>query len=169
MIRLRPTHCYLIAAGVLLLDFVAKRLVLAQHEIFSEGIVLIPGLLRLTYVRNAGAAFGMFQGARWPFIVVSVAAVVALLWVLRRDGRPPLRSWAYALILGGAAGNLVDRLFYGGRVVDFIEMGWRGHIFPVYNFADMGVSIGAALLVLALLRDDDPEPAPMDPPPPRTP
>ena len=64
---------------------------------------------------------------------------------------------AVEVILGGAAGNLIDRVFYGGSVVDFIEMSWRGHIFPVYNVADMGVSIGAALLVLALLREGDPE------------
>ncbi|HKI83982.1 MAG TPA: signal peptidase II, partial [Candidatus Krumholzibacteria bacterium] len=57
-------------------------------------------------------------------------------------------------------GNLVDRLFYGGRVVDFIEMSWRGHVFPVYNFADMGVSIGAVILILALLMDKEEEPPP---------
>ncbi len=155
MTRLRSTSGYLIAAGLLLLDFLTKRLVLAERELFSRGIELIPGILRFTYVRNSGAAFGIFQGGRWPFIAVSVVAVVALTWVLRRDHRPALRSWSYALILGGASGNLVDRLFYGGRVVDFIEMSWKGHVFPVYNLADMGVSIGAALLVLALLREGD--------------
>ena len=153
MSRLRSSHSYAIAAGLLLLDFLAKRFVLVERESFSRGIELIPGILRFTYVRNAGAAFGMFQGGRWPFIAVSLLAVVALVWILRHSRRSTLRTWSYALILGGAAGNLVDRVFYGGRVVDFIEMSWRGHVFPVYNFADMGVSIGATLLILALLRE----------------
>jgi len=153
MSRLRPSQSFAIAAGLLLLDFLAKRFVLAERMSFSRGIDLIPGVLRFTYVRNAGAAFGIFQGGRWPFIAVSLLAVIALVWVLRHRRRSALRTWSYALILGGAAGNLVDRVFYGGRVIDFIEMSWHGHVFPVYNFADMGVSIGAALLILALLRE----------------
>lgn len=153
---MRPTVSYSIALGVFLLDFVTKRIVLAEQTSFQAGIPLIEGLLRFTYVRNAGAAFGILQGGRWPFVTVSILAVLGLSYVLSRPGeRSSLRSWSYALILGGAAGNLVDRLFYGGKVVDFIEMGWRGHIFPVYNVADMGVSIGATLLVLALLREGD--------------
>jgi signal peptidase II len=160
---MRPSVSYTIALGLFLLDFATKRIVLGNQEIFSRGIPLLEGLLRFTYVRNAGAAFGILQGGRWPFVVVSILAVLGLSWVLRRGaGRSRLRSVAYAMILGGAAGNLVDRVFYGGKVVDFIEMGWRGHIFPVYNVADMGVSIGAALLILALLREGDrgPESAP---------
>jgi signal peptidase II len=153
---MRPLVSYSIAWGVFLLDFVTKRIVLANQDSFREGIPLIDGLLRFTYVRNAGAAFGILQGGRWPFVIVSVLAVVGLSWILRRaDARSALRSTAYALILGGAAGNLIDRLFYGGKVVDFVEMGWRGHIFPVYNVADMGVSIGATLLVLALMREGE--------------
>ncbi len=151
---MRPTVSYSLALGVFLLDFVTKRIVLSNQESFSQGIQLIDGLLRFTYVRNAGAAFGILQGSRWPFVVVSALAVLGLGWVLSRPGtRSWFRSVAYALILGGAAGNLIDRLFYDGMVVDFIEMSWRGHIFPVYNVADMGVSFGAAFLVIALLRE----------------
>lgn len=140
-----------VALVLLIVDFVAKRVVLAHVETFAQGIPLIDGILRFTYVRNSGAAFGLFQGGRWPFVVVSIGAVLLLLLVLARGAAAPLRRTAYALILAGAAGNLVDRIFYGGRVVDFIEMGLRGHTFPVYNVADMGVSIGAALLILAML------------------
>ena len=100
----------------------------------------------------------MFQGARWPFVVVSALAVVGLILLLSRTHTFGLRRVAYSLILAGAAGNLVDRIFYDGLVVDFIEMRWREHVFPVYNVADMGVSIGAALLVLSMLREKD-EPA----------
>lgn len=139
--------------GVLLLDFLSKRFVLANKETFAGGIPLIDGILQFTYVRNAGAAFGMFQGGRWPFVVVSALTVIVLSVVLARGRSRGLRGYAYALILAGAAGNLVDRIFYQGRVVDFILMSWRGSSFPVYNVADMGVSIGASLLVLSMIFD----------------
>ena len=144
---------YLLAAAIFVIDFATKRFVLANQELFERGIPLIDGLLRFTYVRNAGAAFGMFQGARWPFVAISTVAVIGLSIVLWRTQTTGVRRYAYAAILAGAAGNLVDRLFYGGLVVDFIEMGWRGHTFPVYNVADMGVSLGAALLVWTMLRE----------------
>lgn len=149
---------FALAAGVLAVDFVTKRLVLANLDSFREGIVLIEGILRFTYVRNAGAAFGMFHGERWPFVIISSLAVVGLSWLLARGHAHGLARWAYGAILGGAAGNLVDRVFYDGLVVDFIEMSWRGSSFPVYNVADMGVSLGAALLVLGMFRGHDQPP-----------
>jgi signal peptidase II len=154
------TWSFVAALAIFAVDFVTKRIVLAQQAEFEAGIPLIEGLLRFTYVRNAGAAFGMFPGARWPFVAVSTFAVVLLTWLLLRSQTQGLKRAAYTMILAGAAGNLVDRIFYDGLVVDFIEMGWRGHTFPVYNVADMGVSIGAALLVLALLREKEPREAP---------
>lgn len=151
MIRAARLWSFGLVGAIFVLDFVSKRIVLAQAHTFAEGIPLIDGLLRFTYVRNAGAAFGILQGARWPFVAVSSLAVVGLTWLLWRHRMRPRRRASYALILAGAAGNLVDRIFYDGLVVDFIEMGWRGHTFPVYNVADMGVSIGAALLILDML------------------
>jgi signal peptidase II len=140
--------------AVLLLDFLSKRYVLANKEEFAAGIPLIDGYLQLTYVRNAGAAFGMFQGGRWPFIVVSTVTVILLTYVLARGRTRGLRVYAYALILAGAAGNLIDRVFYDGRVVDFILMSYQQSSFPVYNVADMGVTFGAVILVLSMLRGE---------------
>lgn len=147
----------LVTLAILVADFVTKRIVLANVDTFREGIILIDGYLQFTYVRNAGAAFGMFQGGRWPFVVVSSAATIGLTWALLRGHSVGMRAYAYALILAGAAGNLVDRIFYDGLVVDFILMSWQEHGFPVYNIADMGVSIGAALLILTMLRERDPD------------
>jgi signal peptidase II len=151
MMTLSRVWPFLIALALLTLDFITKRVVLGNIETFARGIPLIEGVLRFTYVRNSGAAFGLFEGGRWPFVAVSVGAAILLSLVLARGGGGRLRRTAYALILAGAAGNLIDRIFYGGRVVDFIEMGLRGRTFPVYNVADMGVSIGAALLILSML------------------
>ncbi len=149
----------LIVVVFLVVDFVTKRYVLANEDTFRQGIPVIDGLLQFTYVRNGGAAFGMFQGGRWPFVIVSAVTVVALSWVLFRSKSVGLRAYAYAMILAGAAGNLIDRLFYDGLVVDFILMYFKDSKFPVYNVADIGVSVGAVLLVLAMMRGEESEDA----------
>jgi signal peptidase II len=148
-----------LAWAVLVLDFATKRIVLANKQDFAAGIPLIDGYLQFTYVRNAGAAFGMFQGGRWPFIVVSAVTVVLLTYVLVRGRTHGLRAYAYAMILAGAAGNLIDRIFYDGLVVDFILMSYRDSSFPVYNVADMGVTFGAVLLVLSMFHGERSQPA----------
>lgn len=144
---------------IFVVDFVTKRWVLAQQLRLMEGIDLIEGYLRFTYVRNAGAAFGMMQGSRWVLTGVSILAVIGLSWLISRPETHGLKRVASTLILAGAAGNLIDRIFYGGLVVDFVEMSYKGHSFPVYNVADMGVSIGAVVLVLSLILERDREAA----------
>jgi signal peptidase II len=156
MILSARTGGFCLSIVILLIDFVRKRYVLANIGQFSAGIPIIDGFVSFTYVRNAGAAFGMFQGARWPFVVVSTSAVFGLIWILVRGHATGMRGHAYSLILAGAMGNLIDRLFYDGRVVDFILLSWDGHHFPVFNVADMAVSVGACLLILTMLR---PEPS----------
>ena len=145
------TISWIVVATIFACDFATKRWVLANQEQFLAGIDLIDGILRFTYVRNAGAAFGMMQGARWIRTTVSAAAVIGLSFLISRSATVGLKRVASTMILAGAAGNLVDRVLYDGLVVDFIEMGFRGHTFPVYNIADIGVSVGAAVLVLSLL------------------
>lgn len=150
------TISWIVVAMIFVVDFATKRWVLANQDQFLAGIDLIDGLLRFTYVRNAGAAFGMMQGARWILTAVSGVAVVGLSFLISRTTTTGLKRVASTMILAGAAGNLVDRVIYEGLVVDFIEMGFRGHTFPVYNIADIGVSLGAAVLVLSLLIEREP-------------
>jgi signal peptidase II len=150
------TISWIAVAIIFVVDFTTKRWVLANQEQFLAGIDLIDGILRFTYVRNAGAAFGMMQGARWILTAVSGVAVVGLSFLISRSTTTGLKRVASTMILAGAAGNLVDRILYDGLVVDFVEMGFRGHTFPVYNVADIGVSVGAAVLVLSLLLDREP-------------
>ena len=152
MSRFSPrTISWLVVLAIFVLDFATKRWVLASQAQLLEGIDLIDGILRFTYVRNSGAAFGMMQGARWILTGVSIAAVVGLSWLISRESTHGLKRIAATMILAGAAGNLVDRIAYEGLVVDFIEMGYGDWTFPVYNVADIGVSIGAVVLVLSLL------------------
>jgi signal peptidase II len=139
---------------VLIVDFVTKRLVLAHADVLRQRVEVIGELARFSYVRNPGSAMGLFPVGRWVLVAISVGAAVFLsyLYVTMRPVRS-LRRGAMAAILGGALGNLVDRVFYGGLVVDFIDLGIGTHRFYTFNVADMGVSLGGLVLFLCLLRE----------------
>ncbi|HKW15201.1 MAG TPA: signal peptidase II [Candidatus Krumholzibacteria bacterium] len=136
------------ALVIVLLDQATKRLFwrLGQnHEI-------IPGYFNITLVKNAGAAFGMFQGARVFFVTASFLAVGLIIYLgMRLPPSQRTRRILLGLILGGAIGNLIDRVA-SGEVIDFLQIGVAGHYWPVFNIADAGVTVGAALLILYALR-----------------
>jgi signal peptidase II len=116
---------------------------------------VIGELVRLTYTRNSGVAFGLGAGLRFPFYLFSVAAVGVILYMFVRHRTHSLvRQLSLALILGGALGNLVDRLSTG-EVVDFILIGWRQWYWPVFNVADSAVSIGVVLFALTWVRHSE--------------
>jgi signal peptidase II len=141
---------YAIAGGlatlVVVLDAFTKRLASVE---FSDGpLVLIPNFLVLTYTENPGAAFSLLPNAG-PFLGVEAIAVTAgLLWSLRSE-RPVLEVVAFGLIIGGALGNLFDRVLRGpgildGKVIDWIDLWW----IPTFNIADMSITIAVALLLI---------------------
>jgi signal peptidase II len=103
---------------------------------------------------NRGAAFSFLAGAdgwqRWLFTAIAIAASVFIVWLLRRGGSR-LYLLGLALILGGALGNLVDRLWLG-QVVDFVLLHWRGWSYPAFNLADSAITAGAALLIVDSFR-----------------
>ncbi|MFO7654430.1 MAG: signal peptidase II [Candidatus Krumholzibacteriia bacterium] len=145
---------WLWAPFVLALDLVTKRLVLENVDTLRGRVEVLGDLVRFIYVRNPGAAMGLFPVGRWVLVAVSVAAVIFLVHLyLRSSPGHRLRRSAIAAIVGGALGNLVDRLFYDGLVVDFIDVGIGSARFYTFNVADMGVTIGGALLFLSLLLD----------------
>lgn len=129
----------------------------ATHLAFHEPVRLVGTLLTLTYTRNSGIAFGMFAGKNFPFYIFSIVAALAVFWLWSRHPRLPVpRQWSLALILGGAIGNLVDRVRVG-EVTDFILLAWRGHEFPVFNVADMCVTCGVILFALVWTHDPEPQ------------
>jgi len=139
---------------VLVTDFITKRLVLANIETLQAKVDLLGSFVRLAYVRNNGAAMGLFPSTRGVLISVSSIAIILLVILYRRTAPELLvRRGALAAILGGALGNLVDRVFYGGLVVDFIDIGIGSTRFYTFNVADMGVTLGGVILFLSLLRD----------------
>lgn len=140
---------WLPTAIIVILDQITKQ-IFWRH---GQNYELIDGFFRITMVRNAGAAFGLFQGARIPFIIASIIAGVFIVYLGARLPREEkVRRLVLGMILGGAIGNLIDRV-YAGAVIDFIEIGFLGHYWPVFNVADMGVSIGAVLLLILLIRE----------------
>lgn len=173
MSPLRSLPPWLWAPAVLVTDFCTKRVVLGQADVLRAGVPVIGDVVRFGYVRNPGAAMGLFHGGRWLLIGVSLATSLLLIWLYARGPRNQrLRLGALAAILGGALGNLVDRIFYHGLVVDFIDLGVGAHRFYTFNVADMGVTLGGAALFLAVLAENRAErraPAvaaePLSPPP----
>lgn len=135
-----------LAALVVVGDMITKRW--ASIELVDGDIVIIPGFLLLTFTENPGAAFSMFENAGPFFGLAALTVSAALLWSLRHD-RPWMETAAYGLIIGGALGNLVDRVFRGpgmldGRVIDWIDLWW----IPTFNMADMSITIAVALLLI---------------------
>jgi len=139
---------------VVLLDQISKQYFWALGKNFE----VIDGLLRITLVRNSGAAFGMLQGGRVFLVAASVAASIFIIFLAERIAPEERAKRVFlGMILGGALGNLIDRL-YPGHVIDFIDMGLASHRWPVYNFADTAVTVGGALLVLAFATKREPKP-----------
>jgi signal peptidase II len=135
-------------------DFLSKRLVLAHADDLQQRTTILGDLVRLAYVRNPGAAMGLFTASRGIFIGISIVASLALVFFyLRTDRRLRVRRGALAAILGGALGNLIDRIFYDGLVIDFIDIGLGTHRFYTFNVADMGVTLGGTVLFICLLRE----------------
>jgi len=146
---------FTLSAAVLALDLWTKRWATASLA-GGPPVHVIGDLVRFTYVRNSGVAFGLGAGLPFPYYLFSIAAVLAILVLFLRGRVHGLgRQLALALILGGALGNLVDRLSTG-LVVDFIDVGWGRWHWPVFNVADSAVSIGVVMFALTWPRHDAP-------------
>jgi signal peptidase II len=136
-----------VAGLVLALDQWTKRWA-TDALAYREPVRVIGDLVRFTYTRNSGVAFGLGAGLPFPYAVFSIVAVGVILWLFLRHRTHTLpRQFSLALILGGALGNLVDRLT-SGEVVDFILVGWRQWYWPVFNVADSAVTVGVILFGL---------------------
>lgn len=144
----------MLAIIVILLDQLTKALVV-RFFAFAERKVMIPGFFDLTLLYNKGAAFSFLAGAggwqRWFFTILGLAAAVFIIYLLVKHGEQKLFALALALILGGAIGNVIDRLFRS-QVVDFLLFYYDRYHFPAFNVADSAITVGACLLILDELR-----------------
>ncbi|HXG53456.1 MAG TPA: signal peptidase II [candidate division Zixibacteria bacterium] len=139
------------------------KLIVDRTMPLHHSIPVIEGLFHLTYIRNTGAAFGIFAGSaasfRLPFLVLfSVAAIIFIVVMLRRLPQEETGlATALAFILGGAIGNLIDRIAYG-EVIDFLDFHWAGYHWPAFNLADSFITVGVAITAYSLVmaKGEDP-------------
>jgi len=140
---------------IVALDQAAKAMIRRALPV-HESMVVIPGLLDFTHVRNTGAAFGMLDGVDFPFktwliALVAVAALAGIVVYASQLSRGQLLArTGLALIIGGAGGNLIDRVTVGS-VVDFVDVYWRSYHFWAFNVADSAITIGVAVMILDMI------------------
>jgi signal peptidase II len=142
-----------LALAVFLVDQGLKRLIEGSMRL-GESVPLIPQVLRLTHTRNEGGAFGILGSQSEVLLLGSAVAVAFVLWVLLKGTPTRATTLGCGLILGGAAGNLLDRLS-AGEVTDYLDLEfWPLQQWPVFNIADVAIVLGAAALILANLRSE---------------
>ena len=145
-----------LAAIILAADMLTKALILGYYQL-GDSTYVTP-FFNVVRVHNPGAAFSFLAGAggwqRWIFTVIGVGAAIFIVWMLRSHSGEKLFAFALACILGGAIGNVIDRVVHGYVIdwldfhFDFLSGIFRGGHFPSFNIADMGISVGAFCLIL---------------------
>ena len=144
-----------LAGLIVILDQATKAVVRATLPL-HDSVELVPGFLNFTHVRNTGAAFGLLNGIDFPFktavmTMIALTALVAIgVYAVKSAIPQPTARLGLALVMGGAVGNLIDRVTVG-HVVDFVDVYWHGWHFWAFNVADAGITIGASLLILDMI------------------
>ena len=137
------------AVVILIADQITKSLILNHYQLGDS--TFITSFFNIVRAHNTGAAFSFLADAggwqRWLFTGIGVAATIFIVWQLRAHPGQKLFSFALSSILGGAVGNVVDRLMHG-YVVDFLQFHYAGWYFPSFNLADSAITVGAACLIL---------------------
>jgi signal peptidase II len=140
---------------IVLVDQLTKAIVRRTLPL-HESVTIIPGVVDFTHIRNTGAAFGFLNGVEFPFktvliAIVATAALVGVAWYAAGLAHhQTLARAGLALIIGGAAGNLIDRIV-AGSVVDFVDVYWRSYHFWAFNVADSAISVGVAIMILDMI------------------
>jgi signal peptidase II len=140
---------------IVALDQITKALVRARLPVYSS-VTIVPGVMDFTHVPNTGAAFGLLNASDFPFktaviAIIAAAAMVSVgLYAARLAHHQLFARTGLALIIGGAAGNLIDRIAVGS-VVDFVDVYWRTHHFWAFNVADSAISVGVTIMILDML------------------
>jgi len=146
------TRLFLIIVFVVFIDMLSKVIV-KNNILLGEDISIINNFLEFTYVKNTGAAFSMFSDSTFLLIVVSIIILGGLVYYALVKCNNRLENISFGMIIGGAIGNLFDRVVYG-YVIDFIDVNIFGYDYPVFNIADMAIVLGVLLLFISILRGD---------------
>ena len=142
--------------AIVMLDQLTKAMVRQMIPLYHS-VQIVPGLLDFTHVRNTGAAFGMLNAVDLPFktaalaLIAGVALIGIAIYSTRLGRHQRLARGGLALFIGGAAGNLIDRIVQGS-VVDFVDVYWRSYHFWAFNVADSAITVGVSVMILDMLR-----------------
>lgn len=139
---------YLIAVIVFLIDQGTKWVIATRLTLYEQ-IPVIGNFFLITSHRNTGAAFSILEDQRWFFVIVTIIVAIGIIWYMYkiRHQQGHILPVGLSLILGGALGNFLDRLLTG-EVVDFLQFNFGSYTFPIFNVADMGITIGVGLVLL---------------------
>jgi signal peptidase II len=141
---------YIIAAIIIVIDQVTKWLIVKNME-YGENITVIENFLYITSHRNRGAAWGILQGQMWFFYIITAVVIIGMIYYIQKYTKEnKVMGIALGLMLGGAIGNFIDRLFRK-EVVDFINTYIFSYDFPIFNVADSALCVGVALLFIQML------------------
>lgn len=147
---------YSIGCVLLIIDQLLKLLVRSKVPLLSE-ITVIPNFFSIYHIENKGAAFSLFGGATIILIIISILVLLFLdRYVLIEKEMTKWRIFSLGIIVGGVVGNLIDRILYGA-VVDFLAIDIFGYGFPVFNIADIGITVGFLTLAVGIIRRDSNE------------
>lgn len=144
---------YVLAVIVIALDQFTKYLVVKNMELYEQ-IPIINDFFYLTSHRNTGAAWGILEGKMGFFYVITVIVIIGIIYYLHKFGKENLIFGSgLGLLLGGAIGNFIDRLFHQ-EVVDFLDFNIFGYDFPIFNIADSALTIGVIIVIIATIIDE---------------
>ncbi|TWI55754.1 signal peptidase II [Halalkalibacter nanhaiisediminis] len=144
---------YLLAIVIIIIDQITKWIVATQMTL-GESIPVIQDIIYITSHRNKGAAFGILQGQMWFFYIITIIVIIGIVYYMQKEAKNSrLFGVSLGLILGGAIGNFIDRLFRG-EVVDFVNTYPFGYNFPIFNVADSALCIGVGLLFIKMIGDE---------------
>ena len=143
-----------LSTGLLLIDQILKVVVIKSMSLY-ESIKVIPNFMYITYIQNNGGAFGILAGSRLFFIIIGIITLVVLVKFILEDTKiSSFDMTAYALVVSGIIGNLIDRIIYG-KVIDYIDFRIFNYEAPVFNFADICIVFGAIMIIYILIVKGD--------------
>ena len=142
---------FIISSIILFIDIISKRLVIGSLLV-SESISIIDNFFRITYALNTGVAFSMIEGYVGFIIIMTVIVIMMIFKYVKNNNISKYEEIGYSFILGGAIGNLLDRVIYG-YVIDFLDFNIFGYDFPIFNIADSFIVIGVLILGIISFRE----------------
>lgn len=141
---------YIIAAITLLIDIISK-LIVTNSLILKQSIKVINNFFYITYTKNTGVAFSLLEGSKIIIIIATIVILIILFTYIKNKYVNRIEQVAYGLIIGGATGNLIDRIVYG-HVIDFLDFKIFGYNYPIFNIADIGIVVGVIILIITSLK-----------------